>query len=452
MKAFVPILCILAATVHASISRAETLGHGDGLTNLAAMLQQRKDAESSRSSLTLEEVERIALAVNPAIQVAARRVAITEAHVPEAGALDDPSVMYRGWSIPLSQPWNFNQAQNMFSFGQAFPGRGKRALRGRVAQAGVAAAKADLDQVRLEVKVRVRKAFDDLLLTQEEMRIHDEHVGIARQAIEAARIQYAAGRIPQQDILKAQVALMQLTEHMIRFEQDAELARARLNTLLKRDPDSPLSVAGSLESSVQLPSLSQLQDVALQSRPDLVAARVAVEQSHTEQELARKSYLPDFAISAGYMLMPPGSNTRNNYMIEGQMNLPWLNRRKHDAEIAESQSKVTAQDAEMTALQNAALGEIQEALVEAKAAQRLVHLYHDDLRPQAESTLQASLIAYANNKADFLELLDSQMTLIDIDLKWLQSSEEFSKRLADLELAVGAPIAHTETPAAEVKP
>ena len=39
--------------------------------------------------MMLDEAERIALAVNPEIEVAARRVAIAEAHVPVAGALDD---------------------------------------------------------------------------------------------------------------------------------------------------------------------------------------------------------------------------------------------------------------------------------------------------------------------------------------------------------------------------
>ena len=45
---------------------------------------------------------------------------------------------------------------------------------------------------------------------------------IAHQAIEAARIKYAVGKVPQQDILKAQVALTRLAEHMIRFDRDAE--------------------------------------------------------------------------------------------------------------------------------------------------------------------------------------------------------------------------------------
>ena len=65
--------------------------------------------------------------------------------------------------------------------------------------------------MRLDVRVRVRKAFYDLLRTQDELRIHDGHVAIARQAVEAARIKYTVGKVPQQDILKAQAELTRLS-------------------------------------------------------------------------------------------------------------------------------------------------------------------------------------------------------------------------------------------------
>ncbi len=68
------------------------------------------------------------------------------------------------------------------------------------------------------------------------------------------------------------------------------------------------------------------------------------------------------------MLMPPGTNMRNDYMVEGSMNLPWLNHRKHDAEIAEATATATEQDAELVALRNAAFGQIQDALVEARGS------------------------------------------------------------------------------------
>jgi outer membrane protein, heavy metal efflux system len=452
MKSFTAVLCVLAAIASAGVSRAETPAGSDGLSSLAALLQEHHRPDATGPALTLEEAERIALASNPEIAVAAQRVAVAEAHVPVAGALDDPTAMYRGWGVPLKQPWNYNQAQNMFSISQTFPGRGKRELRTSVAESSVDEAKANLDQVRLEVRVQVHKAFDDLLRADDELRIHDQHVGIARQAIEAARIKYTVGKVAQQDILKAQVALTQLAEHMIRFDHDADLARARLNTLLGRDPNTPLRIAGEYAVLATLPQAQNLEALALRSRPDLIAARQAAERSHKEQALAKKAYLPDFTVSAGYMLMQPSSNMRNAYMLEGSMNLPWLNHRKHDAEIAEATVQATEQDAELAALRNEAFGQIREALVEAAAAQKLAHLYKDQLRPQAEATLQSSVIAYENDKTDLLNLLDSQMAVINIDLAWLQAVADFDTRLADLELATGTSLDLSDSHATEVKP
>ena len=450
MKAFVCAVGILACAVSARVSPAQA--STDGLTAFAPMFQDAPATDSSTPAWTLDAVEQIALARSPEIAVAGRRVAIAEAHVPIAGALDDPMAMYRGWGIPLHQPWNFNDAQNMFSISQTFPGSGKRALRTSVAGSDVDIAKAQLDEVRLDIRVRVHKAFDDLLLAQNEMQIHHQHVAIARQAIEAARIEYTVGKVPQQDMLKAQVALTSLAEHMIRFDHDSSLAQAQLNTLLGRDPNTPVRVTGDFAVVDALPEARTLDATALKSRPDLVAAELAAERSHTEQTLAKKAYRPDFTVSAGYMLMPSGTPTRNDYMLEGSMNLPWLNHRKHDAEIAEATARLTEQDAELSSLRNVAFGQIQEALVDAQAAQQLAHVYHDQLLPQANATLESSVIAYENNKTNFLNLLDSQMTVINVDLAWLDAVADFDTRLADLELATGTPLEPSTTPATEVKP
>ena len=133
------------------------------------------------------------------------------------------------------------------------------------------------------------------------------------------------------------------------------------------------------------------------------------------------------------------------------MNLPWLNHRKHDAEIAEATVQETEQDAELAAMRNAAFGQIQEALVEAEASQKLAHMYHDQLRPQAETTLQSSVIAYENGKTELFDLLDSQMSVVNIDLAWLQAVADFDAHLADLELATGTSLDQPEAPATEVK-
>ena len=414
-----------------------------------ALLAQHHDSAASGPAFTLDEIERMALINNPEIHVAAGRLDVLEARVPAAGALDDPFLKYQGWGIPLSQPWNYNVAQNMFMVGQTFPWRGKRGLRTDIAQTDATEAKAALENTRLEVRVRVRKAFYDLLRTQDELRIHDGHVAIARQAIEASRIKYTVGKVPQQDILKAQVALTRLAEHMIHFEQDADVARARLNTLLGRDAATPINVRGDYNVPAHLPKTEALEKLALASRPDLAQAQAAIEKSEQEESLASKAYTPDFTVSAGYMLMPDGTDMRNRYMVEGSINLPWLNHRKHDSEIAEAKAKVSEQDAELAAMRNAAFGQIQEALAQARAAKRLADVYQGALQPQAEATLRSTVIAYENDRTDFLNLLDSQSAVIDIDLAYFQALADFETRFADLELAVGAPISRTaqsETP------
>jgi hypothetical protein len=124
MKVFVCAVCILASAIAGGISRAQATAGNDDLAGYAALFQESPSAQATAPPLTLDDVEQVALARSPEIAVAARRVAVAEAHVPVAGALDDPMAMYRGWQVPLRQPWNFNDAQNMFSISQTFSGAG----------------------------------------------------------------------------------------------------------------------------------------------------------------------------------------------------------------------------------------------------------------------------------------------------------------------------------------
>ena len=441
MKTFHLLIGALSLALVLPACDAQTAEGATALDSLSALLGSAHAADAPGPALTLEEVERIALAENPELQVAARKVAAAEAHVPLAGALDDPQAMYRGWQVPLKKPWDYNEAQNMFMLGRSFPGRGKRDVRTNIAQSDVDLAKDQLEEVRLRVRVGVRKAFFDMLHAQDESRIHEQHVGIAQQAIEAARIKYSVGKIPQVEVLKAQVALTRLAEHMVRFDRDAEVARARLNTLMGRQPETPIVVRGEYAVTTPLPPLETLLTTAMQQRPDLIEAAADVEKSRKEQDLAKKAMVPDFSVSGGYMLLPSDQNPRNNYMLEGSMSLPWLNRRKHDAEVSEAAVAVSEKNAEVTAMKTAAVGQIEESLAEARAAQRLARVYEESLKPQAEQTLHAAVVAYENDQTSFLDLLDSQMTVVDVDLAAIDALADFNMKMADLEMAVGAPVA-----------
>ena len=397
------------------------------------------------SRMSLDEIEAVARQNNPEIRAAARRASLAETAIPVAGALDDPMLMYRNWGTPLSSPYRWDNAQQMFMFQQGLPGPGKRALRSDIAGKEAQLAKTQLEIVRREVSVRVRKAFYDALRNADDLRIHHDQVALANEAFQSAKVKYTVGRAPQQDLLKAQIAVTRLAEHLISVEQDGQLARSTLNALMGRDPSAPLEIVGGYSENIRLPGLLDLEKTALENRPELRASLQQQDIAASNITLARKAYTPDFTVGAGYMLMPPGSMSRNNYMLEGTMSLPWLNRNRHDAEIKQANTQVEVQRDDFDRLRNDVFLEIQQALVRAQTAQRVLALYSDTLRPQAQATLKAAASAYQHDRTDFLNLIDSQNMMLDVQSSYFRTRSEFDARLAELERAVGAPIPRAAT-------
>jgi len=419
----------------------------DPYSQLAVALpQQHIEHRSNGPRMTLEELERIALENNLAIKVAVRRVSLAESRVRGAGALDDPSLQYWSWQVPLRKPWDLNQSQQYVRLSQTFPGPGKRALRSQAAGQEIDVARAELETQKREVLARVRAAYYALLRNADELRLHEQHVALTRQGLESARIKYTVGRVPQQDVLKAQIALTRLVEHLITFQEDGQLSRVTLNNLMGRDPSSPLEVMGEEELHSSLPPVLELEKTALESRPELSAVAATIRQSETKSKLAEKAYTPDYTVTAGYQLNPAGSAFRNTYLGEFSVNLPWLNRRKHDSEIAEAKAQVEVGNSELDNQRTMVFQQIQEALIRAESARQRAELYQNTLRPQAQITLKATVAAYENDRADYLNLLDSQDTVLGVEFSYYRALAEFDQRLSELELAVGSSVSHgTET-------
>jgi len=140
------------------------------------------------------------------------------------------------------------------------------------------------------------------------------------------------------------------------------------------------------------------------------------------------------------MLMPAGATNRSGYMAELSLNLPWLNKSKHNAEIVEAQAEVNVQRADLATQETVVFQQIQEALIRANTAARLVDIYRDTLRPQAQATLRAASAAYQTDQTDFLNLIDSQNTALDVEYSYYRALAEFDSRVVDIERAIGAPL------------
>ena len=390
--------------------------------------------------LSVDEAVAEALQANPEIRVSVRRLSVAQLKTTTAHSLDDPMLMVRDWGTPLRQPWDLNQAQMMFSLQQSFTSREKRNVLAKVAGDDVEVASSELESLRQEVSVEVRKACSDLKRNADEMKLHDRQAALLKEALAAVLAQYTTGRVPQADVLRAQMALTRLNEHLIELEEERDNARAQLNALLGRRPDEAVEIAGNYASPMDLPSTEELERLAIEHRPELAALRKLIAKSQDQGQATRLAMKPDFTVALGYMVMPAGSPSRNAYMAEMTMNLPWLNRERHEDEAKQADAATAVTEAELEARTTAVFLEVRQAQIQTLAAEKRVKVYRDTLLPQAEAAFKASTAAYQNNRAEFLTLIDSQNLLLDIQTAYYKASSATDAGIAQLERAIGAPL------------
>jgi len=399
------------------------------------------DAEAV--SLSVDEAVAAALESNPEIRAAVRRLSLAQLKTSTAHSLDDPMLMMRDWDTPLRRPWDLNQAQLMVSLQQTFPSRQKRDQRARLAEDDAGIAAIDLETLRQEVSAEVRKLCADLMRNADEMRLQERQSALLKEALTVALAQYTTGKAPQADVLRAQMAMTRLNEQRIELEEERDNARAQLNALMGQPPDKAIEIAGNYAVPAALPSIEELEQAAIEHRPELAALRTKIAKSRDEGKLTRLAMKPDFTVGLGYMLMPTGSLARNAYMAEVSMNLPWLNRERHDGETKQADAATDVSQAELDARASTVFLEIRQAQIEVLAAEKRVKLYRDTLLPQAEASFKSSTAAYQNNRAEFMSLIDAQNLLLDIQTAFYKASAATDAGMAQLERAIGEPLQAT---------
>jgi outer membrane protein TolC len=394
--------------------------------------------------LSVDEAVTEALEANPEIHALVRRLSLAQLKTTTARSLDDPMFMMRDWDTPLRKPWDMNQAQLMLSVQQTFLSREKRDARARIAGDDVEVASSELETLRQEVSADVREVCADLKLNAGEMKLHDRQAALLKEALAAVLAQYTTGKVPEADVLRAQMALTRLSEHLIELEEERDSTRARLNTLLGQSPDEPVEITGEYAILTDLPPIEELERLAIEHRPELTAQRKLLAKSRDQGQLTRLAMKPDFTAGAGYMVMPSGSASRNAYMAELTMNLPWLNRDRHEGEAKQADAATAVSQAELDAKASAVFLEVRQAQIETLAAEKRVKVYRDTLLPQAETAFKASTAAYQNNRADFQMLIDSQNLLLEIQTAYYKALSATDAGIAGLERAIGTQLPGTE--------
>ncbi len=377
----------------------------------------------------LIEVERR----NPSLQAALAAWGAAGERAPQVLALDDPTLTTMFAPASFSSPTI--QSSYIVGVGQKIPWAGKRELRGHVALWNAVAASLDYDEVRLRLAEAARLAYYDYYNVFRQLEVNDAGLAAVRSFRETAKSKFEASQVTEQDLLQADVELAQLEQRRVELDRARQVATARINLLLHREPQLALPLPPQrIEVSGELPDVDALRGQALESRPDLSALAARVQAGQNEVALMCKEFYPDFEVMGRYDTF--WTDPAQRAQVALNLNIP-LNQDRRQAAVREAIFRLNKAQAEYNQQVDTVRSEVQTAFARLSASRRTLELFTAKLLPASESNVSAATSGYEAGTIDFLRLVQAQRELIDINEKYQMAIVEYYRNRAELDRVVG---------------
>jgi outer membrane protein len=296
------------------------------------------------------------------------------------GSTIDPVSNGRISSTSFSSSYRLNTGITVFN--------GYRLLNSyKNSQLNVLGGKLDLQIIKDDVSLNVINSYLNILFAKENLAVSRVQVEISKKQIEVAKNQVEAGSKPKGELLNAQSAYANDLQTVVSLENTLNIALLGLAQLLQVDPNN-FDVAkidvGAPSASLLFDSPDAVYKNAVTNRPEILKAKIGIQQSKLNLEIAKSSFLPTVTASASagtnfshrYTLFPGQNNDyffnqlNNNlgYGIGLSISIPIFNRYQNKVNVNKSKIGIERSELSLESEKLSMQQTIQRAFLDAKAA------------------------------------------------------------------------------------
>ena len=394
-----------------------------------------------------------AMRANPEIRAARQEADAATQRVAPAGALSDPMLEVGVLNLPVNT-FNFRQddmTMKMIGLGQRLPYPGKRRLREEVAEQDAEATGHRYQETVNRTVRNVSVAYYALALNATATRLTLRNRDTLQQLLRIAQAKYEVGQGNQADVLKGELQLSRMSDDLIRLARERKEAAGELDAALGRPPGHRAVVPEPLALVRTAAPAVPVDPEALAAQPQLLGLQSRIARSQKTLDLAAKEYYPDFDFRFAYGQRDraqDGTFRSDMILFTVGINLPVWRSTKLAPMVAEAEA-MRGQALDLyEAQRNEILMQLHHQTAAAEQSLASARLYESTIVPQAKLAVEASLAAYRVNRLDFLNVLDSQMTVFNSELAYATAVAGYHKALAEIDLLTGTPsdaaVAHVE--------
>jgi cobalt-zinc-cadmium efflux system outer membrane protein len=396
-------------------------------------------AEQVRS-LTLAEALALAEQQNPALQAQGQTIESNRASEITAGLRPNPTFQNDTTSATVGVY-------------QEIETGGKRRNRQDGARLATSISRTDFLDARRALLLGVRQAFVNGLLARDDVSIAEENLSNFQKVIDLSRLRLEKGALSGADFLKVELQMLQFQTDLEDATLALKTAKAAIRALLGgANLAEEFEMEGDLRAAPFDASLSELQQRALASRPDLKSAETGREKAAADLRLAKANGYPDPTI--GVSLLHSGSEiggpgwfepfypkgeTSNAMGVGLSFPIPLFNR--NQGEIARARSEQRRADFLAQAARNQVLQDVETSYASFQGSRNRVRLYEQTYLSRAKESRDIAEFAFQKGANSILDFLDAERTYRATQLAYRKELAAYRTNLAQLEAAVGEGVA-----------
>ncbi len=294
-----------------------------------------------------------------------------------------------------------------------------------------------------DIILETKTAYFSILKAEKLLEVAKQSVDQRTAQRDLSRDYYEVGLIPKNDLLTAEVELANGNQLLLRAENSLEIARAKFNTVLRREINEPVRLEDILRYEPYEKTLEECFRTAREKRPEIRSVELRLEQAKKQVDLAASDFYPSVNLSGRYGRFGDQPDLRGSLyqdpenwsvMAVASWDFWEWGRTKYNRDYHHSRQQ-QVQD-QLTEVRDRVILEVKSAYLSMREAEKRIGVAEKSIT-QADENLRIYQERYRVQVATSKDVLDAQTLLVRARADYYDALSDYLIALARLERSMG---------------
>jgi outer membrane protein, heavy metal efflux system len=391
---------------------------------LVALPGRAQTPASEQKTITLEELQQMALQKNPTFGQSAANIQAAQGRKKQSGLYPNPTVGYQGEQI---RGGSFHGGEQGFFVQQDIVLGGKLGLNRKIFDQELKQAETEAEEQKLRVVTNVRMSYIQALAAQETLELRHNLTKLADDAVETSHQLANVGQADAPDVLESEVEEQQAQLAVAMAEQNQRRVWKALTAVVGNPRLPVMKLEGKLEDTPPI-NADELVEKIVNESPAIRIAELGVKRAEAALARAKREPIPDLQIRGGMQqngeLLSDGRAAGLQGFANVGVRIPIFDHNQGNIATAKADAERAKREVERVKL---VLRERAASVVQNYTfSQSAVDRYKNQMIPRAQKAYEMYTKKYQEMAAAYPQVLIAQRTLMQLEVSYTTALENFA--------------------------